>query len=58
MEQPGPIKENCKNGVSKIVMQSKPILEQLQNLLKYAIGTQIRRTIYGGTATPLPSIGG
>lgn len=53
-----PVKKIAKNGVSKIVMQAKPILEQLQNLLKYAVGNQIRRTIYGGIATPLPSFGG
>jgi len=53
-----PVKKIAKNGVSKIVMQAKPILEQLQNLLKYAVGTQVRRTIYGGIATPLPSFGG
>lgn len=53
-----PVKKIAKNGVSKIVMQAKPILEQLQNLLKYAVGTQVRRTIYGGITTPLPSFGG
>lgn len=53
-----PVKKIGRNGISKIVMQAKPILEQLQNLLKYAVGTQIRRTIYGGIATPLPSFGG
>jgi hypothetical protein len=40
-----------------IIMQAKPVLEQLQNLLKHAVGTQLRRTIYGGIATPLPSFG-
>ena len=53
-----PVMKIAKNGVSKIVMQAKPILEQLQNLLKYAVGTQVRRTIYGGIASPLPSFGG
>jgi len=53
-----PIKKIAKNGVSKIIMKAKPILEQLQNLLKYAVGTQIRRTIYGGIATPQPLFGG
>ena len=53
-----PVKKIAKTGVSKIVMQAKPILEQLQNLLKYAVGTQIRRTIYGGIATPQPAFGG
>jgi hypothetical protein len=49
-----PVEKVAKNGISKIVMRAKPILEQLNNLLKYAVGTQIRRTIYGGIATPLP----
>jgi hypothetical protein len=53
-----PVEKTTKDGVSKIVMQAKPILEQLQNLLKNAIGTQLRRTIYGGIATPQPSFGG
>lgn len=53
-----PVKKIAKNGVSKIVMQAKPILEQLYNLLKHAVGTQIRRTIYGGIATPQPAFGG
>jgi len=53
-----PVEKIAKNGVSKIVMQAKPILDQLQNLLKHAVGTEIRRTIYGGIATPQPSFGG
>ena len=53
-----PVDKIDKNGISKIVMQAKPILEQLNNLFRYAVGTQIRRTIYGGIATPLPSFGG
>jgi transposase-like protein len=53
-----PVKTIVKNGVSKIVMQAKPILEQLQNLLRYAVGCQLRRTIYYGIATPQPSFGG
>jgi hypothetical protein len=52
-----PVEKKTKKGVSKIVMQAKPILEQLQNLLRYAVGTQIRRTIYGGIVTPQPSFG-
>jgi len=53
-----PVKTIVKNGVSKIVMQAKPILEQLQNLLRNAVGCQLRRTIYYGIATPQPSFGG
>jgi hypothetical protein len=49
-----PVEKKTKKGVPKIVMQAKPILEQLQNLLKHAVGTQLRRTIYGGIATPQP----
>jgi len=52
-----PVEKKTKEGVSKIIMQAKPVLEQLQNLLKHAVGTQLRRTIYGGIATPLPSFG-
>ena len=52
-----PVEKKTKEGVSKITMQAKPVLEQLQNLLKHAVGTQLRRTIYGGIATPLPSFG-
>lgn len=53
-----PVKKIGRNGISKIVMQTKPILEQLYNLFKYAVGIQIRRTIYGGIATPQPLFGG
>jgi transposase-like protein len=53
-----PVKEIIKNGVSKIVMQAKPVLEQLRNLLSCAVGIQLRRTIYYGIATPQPSFGG
>ena len=53
-----PVKKIGRNGISKIVMQTKPILEQLCNLFKYAVGIQIRRTIYGGIATPQPLFGG
>jgi transposase-like protein len=52
-----PVEKKNKEGVSKIVMQAKPVLEQLHNLLKHAVGTQLRRTIYGGIATPQPSFG-
>lgn len=52
-----PITKITKNGVSKIVMQAKPILEQLHNLLRHAVGIQLRRTIYGGIATPQPFSG-
>jgi hypothetical protein len=52
-----PVEKKTQKGVSKIVMQAKPILEQLQNLLKYAVGTQLRRPIYGGIATLQPSFG-
>jgi hypothetical protein len=40
--------------LSKIVMQAKPVLEQFENLLQYAVGTQLRRTIYGGVTQPQP----
>ncbi len=53
-----PVEVIAKNGVSKILMKAKPILEQLQNLLKHAVGTQLRRTIHDGVATPLLSFGG
>lgn len=58
MEQPGPVKKIEKNGIPKIVMKAKPILEQLYNLLKYAVGTHIRKTFYGGIANPKPLFGG
>jgi hypothetical protein len=53
-----PIKKIAKNGISKIVMQAKPILEQLNNVLRFAAGTQLRRTRYGGIAIPQHLIGG
>lgn len=49
-----PVTKITKKGLSKIVMQAIPILEQLQNLLIHAVGVQLRRTIYGGIATTLP----
>jgi len=53
-----PGEKKQRNGLSKIVMQAKPVLEQFDNLLKYAVGTQLRRTIYGGIAVPQPLFGG
>lgn len=53
-----PIKKIAKNGISKIVMRAKPILEQLNNVLRFAVGTQLRRTRYGGIAIPQPLFGG
>lgn len=53
-----PLEKQTRQGVSKIIMQAKPVLEQLENLLAHAVGTQLRRTIYGGIATPQPSFGG
>jgi len=50
--------EMKRNGLSKIVMQAKPVLEQFEILLKHAVGTHLRRTIYGGVATPQPLFGG
>jgi len=50
--------EKKRNGLSKIVMQAKPVLEQLGVLLNQAVGTQLRRTIYGGIASPQPLFGG
>lgn len=50
--------EKKRNGLSKIVMQAKPVLEQLGILLNQAVGTQLRRTIYGGVAPPQPLFGG
>lgn len=46
--------EKKRNGLSKIVMQAKPVLQQLKCLLGYAIGTQLRRTIWGGVTQPQP----
>jgi hypothetical protein len=52
--------EKKRNGLSKIVivMKAKPVLEQLEVLLNQAVGTQLRRTIYGGVASPQPLFGG
>ena len=50
--------EKKRNGLSKIMMQSKPLMEQFENLLKHAVGTQLRRTIYGGITQPQPLFGG
>lgn len=52
-----PVEKKTKKGVSKIAMQAKPILEQLQNLRRHAVDTQLRRTIYGGIATPQSAFG-
>lgn len=46
--------EKKRNGLSKIVMQSKPVLEQFEALLEHAVGTQLRRTIWGGITQPQP----
>jgi len=46
--------EKKRNGLSKIVMQARPVLEQLKELLQHAVGTQLRRTIWGGLAQPQP----
>ncbi|MCP4082515.1 MAG: IS1595 family transposase [Gammaproteobacteria bacterium] len=48
-----PVKKK-RNGLSKIVMQAKPVLEQFANLLEHAVGTQLRRTIWGGVTQPQP----
>jgi len=53
-----PVEKVTRQGMSKIVMQAKPIMEQFHNLLKHAVGTQLRRTIYGGIAIPQPLFGG
>lgn len=47
-----------RNGLSKTVMKPKPVLEQFQNLLAQAVGTQLRRTIKGGIVQPQPVFGG
>ena len=52
-----PVKKK-RNGLSKIVMQAKPVLEQFENLLQHAVGTQLRRTIWGGVTQPQPLFGG
>lgn len=54
---PDPV-EKKRNGLSTIVIQAKPVLEQLGILLNQAVGTQLRRTIYGGVAIPQPLFGG
>ena len=46
--------EKKQNGLSKIVVQAKSVLEQLEVLLNQAVGTQLRPTIYGGVASPQP----
>jgi len=46
--------EKKRNGLSKIVMQAKPVLKQFENLLEHAVGTQLRRTIWGGLTQPQP----
>ncbi|MCF6266958.1 MAG: IS1595 family transposase, partial [Desulfuromusa sp.] len=35
-------------------MRTKPVLEQFENLLQHAVGTQLRRTIWGGITQPQP----
>ena len=52
-----PVKKK-RNGLSKIVMQAKPVLEQFEILLEHAVGTQLRRTIWGGITQPQPLFGG
>ena len=46
--------EMKRNGLSKIVMKPKPVLQQLEILLNHAVGTQLRRSIVGGVTTPQP----
>jgi hypothetical protein len=53
-----PVEKKTKEGVSKIVMKAKLVLEQLRNQLIHAVGTQFRRTIYCGIAAPQPSFWG
>jgi transposase-like protein len=50
-----PAKEISKNGMKKIIYKAKPILEQLQSLLMYAVGTQLRRSTVGGIFIPKPA---
>ncbi len=50
--------EKKRNGLSKIAMQAKLVLEQLGVLLDQAVGTQLRRNIYGGVALPQALFGG
>lgn len=49
-----PVEKKKRNGLSKIVMQAKPVLDQLVELLQHAAGTQLRRTIKGGLFQPQP----
>jgi len=53
-----PVVKVTRKEVLKIVMQAKPVLTILKNLLGHAVGTQLRRTIRGGIATPQPLFGG
>ncbi len=53
-----PLTKKTRKGVFKVVMQVRPVLTMLQNMLKHAVGTQLRRTIWGGIATPQPLFGG
>lgn len=46
--------EKKRNGLSKIVMQARPVLDQFEDLLQHAVGTQLRRTVWGGLAQPQP----
>jgi len=46
--------ERKRNGLPKIVMQAMPVLEQFENFLQHAVGTQLRRTIWGGVTQPQP----
>jgi hypothetical protein len=50
-----PAREISKNGIKKIIYKAKPILEQLQSLLRYAVGTQLRRSFVGGIFIPRPA---
>lgn len=50
-----PAREISKNGIKKIIYKAKPILEQLRSLLRYAVGTQLRRSFVGGIFIPRPA---
>jgi transposase-like protein len=50
-----PAREISKNGINKIIYKAKPILEQLRSLLRYAVGTQLRRSFVGGIFIPRPA---
>ena len=50
-----PAKEITKNGIKKIIFKAKPILEQLRSLLRYAVGTQLRRSFVGGIFIQKPA---